>query len=207
MRVRYVCHFLWFLYRSIGFGELCEMHIFVLKWMWRTVTHMPEGWWEWSCMVELVRVSDEGFGTRILPETLQLFQTIFKQHGVQRGFCDHARWRMSLRDKDSDDDVCKSSAGPGRAFPISLESLIQMKKHVITFCRISNCDARWHTFPRDNDESNDVYELVQMSCKKAIAPRIFLNPYRSDVQAKGYMHPWLWCTVTHILERQGQWCM
>lgn len=71
-------HFLWFLYRSIGFGELCEMHIFVLKWMWRTVTHMPEGWWEWwSCIVELVRVSDEEFGTRILPETLQLFQTIF----------------------------------------------------------------------------------------------------------------------------------
>lgn len=85
------------------------------------------------------------------------FKQFFKQHGVQRGFCDHARWRMSLRDKDSDDDVCESSAGPGRAFPISLESLIQMKKHVITFCRISNCDARWHKFPRDNDESNDRY--------------------------------------------------
>jgi hypothetical protein len=82
---------------------------------------------------------------------------------------------MSLRDKESDDDVCKSSAGPGRAFPISLEPLIQMKKHVITF-------------PRD-DESNDVCdELVQMGCKKAIAPRIFLNPYRSDVQASNRLH-------------------
>lgn len=139
-----------------------------------------------------------------LPETLQLFQTtwcpkwIFViMHGDE---CLWGTRRVTMM-------YVKAVQDPGEHSPFPLNPWFKWRSMWSHFVDSAiNCDARWHTFPRD-DESNDVCELVQMSCKKAIAPRIFLNPYRSDVQATGCMHPWLWCTVTQILERQGQWCM